>query len=197
MHDDPRFSNYTSYMMAAYVQYIQAQGARVIPITYSDSHEVVLDKLSKVNGVLFPGGDGDYYDLGNFVFNEIKKMNDNGDFFPGWGTCLGYEFMIAYSTSKGNSTWGIFDLHNESLKVKFTVDPMRSRMWRPFGPTGAEEFELKNLTYNSHRYGISPDTFKSDPQLASFWNVTSVSMMPNGTEFVASMEAKEYPIFGT
>ena len=123
-------------------------------------------------------------------------MNDAGDFFPGWGTCLGYENLVAYSATKGNQTFGIFDLHNESLIIKFTKDPMQTRMWRPFGTT-AHEFEVKNMTYNSHRYGISPETFKSDAGLASFWDVTSESYMPNGTAFVASIEAKEYPFFGT
>ena len=53
------------------------------------------------------------------------------------------------------------------------------------------------MTYNSHRYGIAPETFESDNGLAKFWDVTSESFMPNGTAFVASIEAKNYPVFGT
>jgi len=33
--------------------------------------------------------------------------------------------------------------------------------------------------------------------LANFWDVTSLSYTLNGTAFVASIEAKDYPIFGT
>jgi gamma-glutamyl hydrolase len=64
MNKKPEFAKYTSYMMTSYVKYIEARGARVIPILYQDSKEVILDKLSKVNGVLYPGGGGDYYDQG-------------------------------------------------------------------------------------------------------------------------------------
>ena len=61
----------------------------------------------------------------------------------------------------------------------------------------AYEFETHNFTYNSHHFAVSPDLFKTDAQLSSFWDVTSISRMPNGTAFVASIESKNYPIFAT
>jgi len=33
--------------------------------------------------------------------------------------------------------------------------------------------------------------------MKNFWDVTSHSFMPNGTAFVSSIEAKDYPIFAT
>jgi len=54
----------------------------------NEPKEVTLDKLSKLNGVLFPGGDGDYYDFGNFIYQAIKEYNDNGTYYPMWGTCF-------------------------------------------------------------------------------------------------------------
>ena len=47
--------------MGAYVRYIQASGARVVPLIEGESEEILLHKLNHINGVLFPGGDGDYY----------------------------------------------------------------------------------------------------------------------------------------
>jgi carbamoylphosphate synthase small subunit len=44
---------------------------------------------------------------------------------------------------------------------------------------------------------MSPYIFKNDSDLSSFWDVTSISLMPNGTSFVASIEAKDYPFFAT
>ena len=69
-------------------------------------------------------------------------------------------------------------------------------MYKWLGPA-ALEFSRNNFTYNSHNWGISPNTFKSDKGLAKFWDVTAESFMPNGTAFTASIEAKDYPIFGT
>ena len=196
MKNDSRLSNYTSYIMSTNVRFMQSHGARVIPIRNQDSKEEIMDKLSKVNAVLFPGGDGDNYDLGKTVFDEIVRRNDAGQFFPAWGTCLGYENMVAYTADAGLGAWGKFVFLRGNLPVKFLKHPMETRMWRPFGPA-AFEFEMQNLTWNSHNWGIAPDTFKTDKGLADFWDVTAESFMPNGTAFVASIEAKKYPIFGT
>ena len=62
--DDHRFDEYGSYIMSAYVRFVQSAGARVVPFLWDEPEEVTLDKLSKVNGVLFPGGSGDYMRIG-------------------------------------------------------------------------------------------------------------------------------------
>jgi gamma-glutamyl hydrolase len=104
--------------------------------------------------------------------------------------------MVAYTSDVGLNSWGIYDLHQVSLPIYFTKDPHSTQMFEGLGDK-AWELQANNFTYNSHRYGISQETFKSDKGLKSFWEVTSNSLMPNGTSFVASIEAKEYPIFGT
>ena len=182
--------------MGAYVRYIQASGARVVPLIQGESEEILLHKLNHINGVLFPGGDGDYYEKGRFVFETILEFNKQNKFYPLWGTCLGYEYLIAYTTDLGKSSWGIYDYHKVSLPIFFTKNPKKTKMFQGLGDT-AFEFSHKNFTYNSHRYGISPDFLESDIQLKEFWDVTSISLMPNGTEFTASIESKNYPIFGT
>jgi gamma-glutamyl hydrolase len=196
MQKDERFKNYKSYIMSAYVKYIEAAGAQVIPITVGESEEEIMKKLNKINGVLFPGGDGDNYDLGNFVFQQIKKFNDDGQFFPAWGTCLGYENMVAYTADAGLDSWGSFDLHEVSLPLYYTKKPYHTRMYEGLG-LAAYELHEKNMTYNSHNWGIAPKTFETDNGLNEFWDVTAISFMPNGTAFTASIEAKHYPIFGT
>ena len=56
-------------------------------------------------------------------------------------------------------------------------------------------FSNDGYTWNSHNFAVSPDLFISDHGLSSFWDVTSYSLMPNGTAFVATIESKQYPIF--
>lgn len=55
--------------MSAYTKYIEAQGARVVPLIFEDSAEVTLDKVAHLDGVLYPGGAGDYYDIGKTVLD--------------------------------------------------------------------------------------------------------------------------------
>jgi gamma-glutamyl hydrolase len=72
MHNDTRFSEYNSYIMKSYVDWIEAQGARVVPLIVDEDRNATLDKLKRMNGVLFPGGDGNYSSFGRFVFDTVK-----------------------------------------------------------------------------------------------------------------------------
>jgi anthranilate/para-aminobenzoate synthase component II len=96
MLNDSRFANYNSYIMTSYVDYIQAQGARVVPLIVNETMEVSFEKLKKLNGVVMPGGDGDYQDYGGFLYEYIKQFNDEGTYYPLWGICMGYENMVGY-----------------------------------------------------------------------------------------------------
>ena len=76
--------------MAAYVKFMEAAGARVVPLILGETEEVTLEKISKLDGVLFPGGDGDYIEMGGKIIRKIMEYNDDGHFYPVWGTCLGF-----------------------------------------------------------------------------------------------------------
>jgi gamma-glutamyl-gamma-aminobutyrate hydrolase PuuD len=64
--------------MVAYVDYMLAQGARVIPIINGEDKEVTIDKIHHIDGVLLPGGGADYFDIGKTVLDEVLKINDGG-----------------------------------------------------------------------------------------------------------------------
>jgi hypothetical protein len=55
--------------MASYVKYFESSGARVVPIILGEDWDITYDKLTKLNGVVFPGGDGDYYSWGKLIFD--------------------------------------------------------------------------------------------------------------------------------
>lgn len=130
--DDHRFDGYKSYIMGAYVRYIQASGARVVPFVYNEPVNVTMEKLGKVNGVLFPGGGGDYVSIGKLIVEHAKKANDEGHFFPIWGTCLGFERLINF-TAKADSKdiFEHFGAHHVSLPIVFTKDPRQTHMFCP------------------------------------------------------------------
>jgi len=182
--------------MSAYVKYIESSGARVVPIIYGESKEIVMDKVSKLNGILFPGGAGDYIEIGKMIFEEVKRRNDAGQFYPLWGTCLGFERLAIYSADQPDKALENIVAEHVSLPIKFTKDPLTTRMYEGLGPM-AWEFERKNMTYNAHMFGVSPAKMQSDKGLNSFWDITSLSYTEDGSPFIASFEAKHYPIFGT
>ncbi len=60
-------------------------------------------------------------------------------------------------------------------------------------------FSDNNMAYNSHSLGISPETFESDEGLKNIFDVIAVSYTaePDSKAFVAAIEGKDYPFFGT
>ena len=133
MKADPRFAGYASYVMSDVVKFMEAQGARVVPVVRGETDEVTKELLKHLDGVLFPGGDGDNYDLGKLVLDEIVKYNDAGHYYPAWGTCLGYENMVAYTADAGLASWGIFDLRKTPLPMTFVRNPADTKMYNGFG----------------------------------------------------------------
>jgi gamma-glutamyl hydrolase len=53
------------------------------------------------------------------------------------------------------------------------------------------------MTYNAHTHGISLEEFNSNKGLVEMFKATSTSIDENGIEFVASIEAHDYPFYGT
>ena len=87
--------------MAAYPDFMKSAGARVVPIIWGEETSVTDDKLNKINGVLFPGGSGDYLDLGDHIYKSAIAKNDAGEFYPLWGTCLGFENLAIFASDSG------------------------------------------------------------------------------------------------
>ena len=48
--------NYTSYIDSSYIKYIEAAGARVVPVLINQPMEYYRTIFTSTNGLLFPGG---------------------------------------------------------------------------------------------------------------------------------------------
>eukprot|EP00729_Bicosta_minor_P023071 gene23071-27589_t len=88
----------TTYIAASYVKYLESGGARVVPVHYNVPLDNLTETFHKLNGLLYPGGGMDLNDFDTVymkavlhLWNLAKTANDVGDFFPIWGTCLGFE----------------------------------------------------------------------------------------------------------
>jgi gamma-glutamyl hydrolase len=89
----PKLQNKTSYIMASYINALSSAGARTVPLIFdSPNTQIELDKIDKLNGVFYCGGDGgnEYLDFGRKVYQKVKDINDQGNHLPAWGTCLGF-----------------------------------------------------------------------------------------------------------
>lgn len=156
----------------------------MVPFICNDTDEVTLDKLSKVNGVLYPGGGGDYDRIGKLILEHAKKMNDAGEFFPIWGTCLGFEALVRYTATNESIALEHYGVHAQSLRLDFQEDPRHTKMYCPLD-VNAFKFGTGNYTLNSHSWSANPGSFYSDEGLSEMWDVTAHSYDENGKPFVA------------
>lgn len=72
---NPEVKKYKSFIASCYVKYLSALGARVVPLIMDEHEELLKQKLRRVNGVLFPGGnhkEGSFGATGQFIFNYAK-----------------------------------------------------------------------------------------------------------------------------
>ena len=83
-----------------------------------------------------PGGDADYLKKGEFVFDQVKKMNDAGQLYPLWGTCLGYENLVIWTANMRDKALETYGINNVSLPLNFKKDPQGTKMFSSFEKYG-------------------------------------------------------------
>ena len=197
---------YTTYIMAAYIKFVEAAGARAVPIRYNDTDEEILKTVSSLNGFLFPGGSmkliekdnnlTEYTRKGKLIYDYAKQQNDEGKYFPIVGTCLGFQELGVLEAPYAD-VLGHFSADDVADKLKFIGDPRKSKYFKSMDSNLLYEVQKLNITYNHHSRGISRDMFKKYKELDEAFKVTSVSFDTKGVEYVATMEHKKYPFYGT
>jgi len=127
---------------ASYVKFVESGGGRVVPVHFGASDEELEFYFQSINGVLFPGGNADlspektFYKAEKFFLTKAIEAFDSGDYFPVWGTCLGFESLLQMVS--GNSSliksFPIQD-RNTPHKLSFCQPAIQSRMFPPLTQT--------------------------------------------------------------
>lgn len=194
MQNDSRFNGYNSYIMRAYVNFLEGAGAQIVPLLHGESTEVLDDKLAQVNGVMFPGGDGDYFSTAQYIQQRVKEINNNGTFLPLWGTCLGHETILQIENSTILSK---VEMHHISTFLDFQVAGDKTKMFNGFSEDDLYLLSTRNMTYNSHTWGILAEHMRESVVLNKMFKITSTSTNEYDQTFVASFEGNTLPLFGT
>uniref|UniRef100_A0A8I3Q498 folate gamma-glutamyl hydrolase n=1 Tax=Canis lupus familiaris TaxID=9615 RepID=A0A8I3Q498_CANLF len=169
------------YIAASYVKYLESAGARVVPIR-----------------ILFPGGSVDLKKSGYALaaktfYNFAKQSFDDGDYFPVWGTCLGFE-ELSYLIS-GQCLLTLTHTDGITMPLNFTKDASQSRMFQNFPPDLLKSLSVEPLTANFHKWSLSVTNFTKNENLKEFFNVLTTNT-DGKTEFISTMEGYKYPVYG-
>lgn len=182
------------------IQYIEAAGARVVPINYYATNSQLDHLLDSLNGFLFPGGGSVYPSSAQYVYDQLKARNDKGTYLPLWGTCMGFQWLLIAQSKNQNildPPSGQMDSYNYSIPLDFTIEPRKSRLFEKASEQVLQILAKENVTLNNHHYGIYTNHFKSTSSLSNFFELISTNQDRKGVEFVSTIEAFKYPIYGS
>jgi gamma-glutamyl hydrolase len=182
------------YIAASYIKFFESAGARAVPVSYYSSDAEIDAIMKEVNAFFFPGGGSALPAAAQRVVDAALNVSESGGFFPVYGICLGFEWIV--KAVGGDHILGSgFDSENISLPLRFTDAATSSRF---FSDASTRALLAKEpLTMNNHQQGLSPTAFKNSSELSSVFHVLSTNADRKGQEFVSSIEGRSAPIYGT
>ncbi|XP_058795648.1 uncharacterized protein LOC131666769 [Phymastichus coffea] len=193
----PKMSLADSYIAASYVKFVESAGAKVIPIWIDQETSYYEKILSKINGVLFPGGSlwfndtNGYVDAGDIIYKIAKRYNDNGDYFPIWGTCLGLELWTFLEANRYDHRVRCSS-QNQVLPLEFSAGFKSSRLFENATDEIINILSKENVTGNYHSLCVTTEV----PNLTSKLRVISENHDKNGKKFISTLEHVKYPFYG-
>lgn len=194
------YGDHSSYIAASYVKYIEGAGGRVVPIRINQTESYYRNIVSRINGLLFPGGatyftnsDG-YAAAGAVLYNLAVDLNAHDDYFPIWGTCLGFQLMLYLAAGQRELRCSC-SANDISLPLEFTQDFNESSLFGAAPENVISALRTQNITANYHKFCIT-QTNLTEFGLSQQWRVLSVNNDINGVEFISSIQSRMYPFYG-
>jgi gamma-glutamyl hydrolase len=74
------------------------------------------------------------------------------------------------------------------LVLLFLTASPGSRLYDTFSPVSIGWISSEPITFNSHHWGVTTETFNSNQKLNQFFTVLSTNKDRKGVEFISSME---------
>jgi len=176
-----------------YQNWVEQFGASTIILPESGDVETVFRSM---DAMLLPGGGT--VPSPAFVNQLIQRAihaHHEGEYFPVWGTCLGFQFIV--ETIAGNSSLQLnaFDSEDQAGNLVFT-DQSPGRLFGSANESLRQWFAEDNVIYENHHDGITPTHFAQYPELASMFDILSTGVDKKNVTYVSTMEAKSMPIYG-
>ena len=114
---------------------------------------------------------------------------------------MGFQWLLIAASKDINvldpSDGSQLDSYNISLPLDFTPAAAGSKLLS-HAPKGIYDIlATQNVTMNNHHYGIFTNHFKETEALSTFFDLLSTNKDRQGVEFVSTIEAFKYPIYGT
>ncbi|KAL4437890.1 hypothetical protein ABPG74_001061 [Tetrahymena malaccensis] len=211
---------YFQYVLNANIDWVQMSGAQTVIIPFDETQEYYDNLFSKINGVLFTGGDyninidvpidkfqpqtgkNQWTQNAAYLLKKAVEANNNGDYFPVWGICQGFQ-LLHYIVSGFNYTI----LNHITNDFNFTRNAnllhlSQANLFSDFNNDWIDYSETKAPFLYLHELGITQQDYEYNPKLKEFFQILGVSAnstnidAKDAFQYLAIVEAKNYPIAG-
>jgi len=193
----PPNHNYTAYIASSYIKWVEAGGARAVPVIIGRNKDYYEQLFAGLNGLLLPGGSaplvgtGGFAEVGQFFFEMAKESTDAGDPFPIWGTCNGFELLTVLS-SRDISRLASCNSEDQASPLHMLPPAPLSKVFGLAPPDVLRELQTERISINFHHFCLTPENF-TRYGMEKFWNPLSVNWDMHGLKYISTIEAKEYP----
>lgn len=128
------------------------------------------------------------------MLNKAITANKLGDYFPIWGTCMGFQLLHLLVN---NYTDPLQAVANEVYFTRnITYDKVSSKLYDSQKSNVKDYAEKVGSAFYNHHWAIFDDVYTRYPKIASFFKRTAHSFNGINQTFVASVEAYDYPVYG-
>lgn len=197
------------FVEATHVKFLEQAGARVVPVDYTQSQQVVERLLGQINGLYIPGSSKALVHHGDLEFtkavqrmlkwaqahNERKKKH-----FPVLGVGYGALSMMKSQLMMGEQL-SEFKGPSEKLQLNLAQEPEHTFIFDEYKKEDLESTLDKIKFFTDVEFGLTMEDFVLEHRTLSsiFTPVCTFddSSKPNqNKEFVAVLEGVVYPWFG-
>ena len=152
--------------------------------------------LSKIS--CFSGGKRDIYDsnygrVSKIMYNEVIRYNDQGTFYPMWGTCLGFQALCLIAAEKEKSQVPFLNevkAKKKMMPVSFTEKALTSKLLKKASWNLIQAMSNQNVSIHNHRFGLIPEQFQKYKPLGETLDIIATGVGDAGIPFVSIVEGK-------
>jgi gamma-glutamyl hydrolase len=194
----------SSYLQKDYIQWVEMSGALPVIIPYNTAF--LNEYLSSVNGIVWIGGaieNAETHTLAQYkklkevyeqAFQHAVKENKKGNYYPIWGTCLGFDFLalMGQNTHTLNRMAKIHKTKSGTLRFRGT-----SRIRRVFPTAMQRLLAHEPVTHQIHARGFDPSSAQTK-KMKDYLKIISIDTSDESPrKFVNAFEYKHFPFYGT
>lgn len=199
---------YSSFFESSHVDFLQAAGARVVPIDFTLNKKALEKELASINGVYIPGDSKNGFEDSQYLTQVSRILAwagshnlEDDKHFPIVGVSYG---MLAMLRSQSSQTSIFTDLDDnlvgEALQMNLNLLPKETFVYDEFRGWDLEKTLDEITFYHEMDTGIKLSDFITSQQLRQFVPVSTYDQGKKNDstseETIAMIEGTYYPMFG-